>query len=36
VQVVAREGDVSVSDGAETTTLAQGEQTTRDDSENRK
>jgi hypothetical protein len=36
VQVVAREGDVSVSDGAETTTLAQGQQTTRDDSENRK
>jgi hypothetical protein len=36
VQIVAREGDVSVSNGSETTRLAQGEQTTRDDSENRK
>lgn len=36
VEIVARKGDVSVSNGTETTTLAQGEQTTRDDSENRK
>lgn len=36
VQIVAVEGDVSVSNGTETTRLAQGEQTTRDDSENRK
>jgi hypothetical protein len=36
VQIVAREGDVSVSQGTETTRLAQGDQTTRDDSENRK
>src|SRR2546430_17601558 len=28
---IARKGDVSVSNGTETTTLAQGEQTTRDD-----
>ena len=36
VQIVAREGDVSVSQGTDTTRLAQGDQTTRDDSENRK
>jgi hypothetical protein len=36
VQILARQGDVSVSNGTETTRLAQGEQTTRDDSENRK
>ena len=31
VQIVARKGDVSVSDGSQTSTLAQGEQTTRDE-----
>jgi len=31
VHIAARKGDVSVSNGTETTTLAQGEQTTRDD-----
>jgi len=31
VHIAARKGDVSVSKGTETTTLAQGEQTTRDD-----
>jgi hypothetical protein len=36
VEIMARKGDVSVSDGAETTTLPQGQQTTRDDSDNRK
>jgi hypothetical protein len=36
VEISARKGDVSVSNGTETTRLAQGEQTTRDDSENRK
>jgi len=36
VEIAARKGDVSISDGAETTTLPQGQQTTRDDSENRK
>ena len=36
VEISARKGDVSVSTGTETTRLAQGEQTTRDDSENRK
>src|SRR5438105_5406989 len=36
VEIMARTGDVSVSTGTETSTLAQGEQTTRDDSENRK
>lgn len=33
VQIVARKGDVSINDGAETHTLAQGEQTTRDESQ---
>jgi len=33
VHIAARKGDVSVSHGTETTTLAQGEQTTRDDRE---
>jgi hypothetical protein len=33
VQIVARKGDLSVSDGNQTSTLAQGEQTTRDDSQ---
>jgi hypothetical protein len=33
VQIVARKGDLSVSDGSQTSTLAQGEQTTRDDSQ---
>src|SRR2546421_3857790 len=36
VEIAARKGDVSISDGAETTTLPQGQQTTRDDSDNRK
>jgi hypothetical protein len=36
VQIVARQGEVSVSDGSETTTLAQGQQTTRDDSQDGK
>jgi hypothetical protein len=36
VEIMARKGDVSISDGAETTTLPQGQQTTRDDSDNRK
>jgi ElaB/YqjD/DUF883 family membrane-anchored ribosome-binding protein len=36
VQIIARKGDVSVSDGAETSTLPQGQQTTRDDSDNRR
>ena len=30
VQIVARKGDVSISDGLETTTLAEGQQTTRE------
>ncbi len=33
VEIVAHKGDLSVSDGSETSTLAQGEQTTRDDSQ---
>jgi len=33
IQIVARKGDLSVSDGSQTSTLAQGEQTTRDDSQ---
>jgi hypothetical protein len=33
VQIVARKGDVSVSDGSQTSTLAQGEQTTRDETQ---
>ena len=33
VQIVARKGDVSVSDGSRTSTLAQGEQTTRDETQ---
>src|SRR5438105_2119134 len=36
VEIMARKGDVSISDGAETTTLPQGQQTTRDDSDKRK
>src|SRR5439155_13201102 len=36
VEIIARKGDVSVSNGTETTRLAQGEQTTRDDSDSRK
>ena len=36
VEIVARKGDVSISNGTETTRLAQGEPTTRDDSENQK
>jgi hypothetical protein len=33
VQIVARKGDLSVSDGTQISTLAQGEQTTRDESQ---
>jgi hypothetical protein len=33
VQILARKGDLSISDGSQTSTLAQGEQTTRDDSQ---
>jgi hypothetical protein len=33
VQIVARKGDVNVSDGSQTSTLAQGEQTTRDETQ---
>ena len=33
VQIVARKGDVSISNGSETTTLPQGQQTTRDESQ---
>ena len=33
VQIVARKGDVSISAGSETTTLPQGQQTTRDESQ---
>ena len=33
VQIVARKGDVSVSDGSQTSTLPQGQQTTRDESQ---
>jgi hypothetical protein len=36
VQIAARKGDVSISNGQETTTLPQGQQTTRDESENKK
>ena len=36
VQIVARKGDVSVSDGAQTSTLPQGQQTTRDESQTKK
>ena len=36
VEITARKGDVSVSDGAQTSTLPQGQQTTRDDSDNRR
>ena len=36
VQVVARKGDVSVSDASGTNTLPQGQQTTRDESQDRK
>jgi hypothetical protein len=36
VEIKAREGDLRVSDGTETTTVAQGEQTTRDNSEQQK
>ena len=36
VQVVARKGDLTVDDGTGTTTLAQGQQTTRDESEQQK
>ena len=35
VQIVARKGDVSISNGSETTTLPQGQQTTRDESQSR-
>ena len=33
VQIVARKGDVSISDGSQTSTLPQGQQTTRDESQ---
>lgn len=33
VQIAARKGDLTISDGTGTTTLAQGQQTTRDDSQ---
>lgn len=36
VQIVARKGNVSISDGASTTTLAEGQQTVRDMTERRK
>ena len=36
VQIVARKGDLSISDGSGTTTLSQGQQTTRDESEPQK
>jgi hypothetical protein len=35
VQIVARKGDVSISNGSQTSTLPQGQQTTRQESENR-
>lgn len=33
VQIMARKGDVNINDGQDTTTLAQGQQTTRDESQ---
>jgi len=33
VQIMARKGDVNINDGQETTTLAQGQQTTRDETQ---
>jgi hypothetical protein len=36
VQIVARKGDVSVSDGSQTSTLPEGQQTTRDESQTKK
>jgi hypothetical protein len=36
VQIVARKGDLSISDGSETSTLPQGQQTTRDQSATKK
>ena len=33
VKIAARKGDLTIADGAETTTLAQGQQTTRDESQ---
>ncbi|MBZ5722051.1 MAG: FecR family protein [Acidobacteriia bacterium] len=36
VQVVARKGDVSISDGGQSTTLPQGQEATRDESNDRK
>ena len=36
VQIAARKGDLTISDNTGTTTLAQGEQTTRDDSQSQK
>jgi len=33
VQIMARKGDVNINDGQQTTTLAQGDQTTRDESQ---
>ena len=36
VQIVARKGDLTISDDTGSTTLAQGEQTTRDDSQSQK
>ena len=36
MQVVARKGDVSISDGGQSTTLSQGQETTRDESQDRK
>lgn len=35
VQIVAHKGDVSIRQGTDTTTLSQGQQTTRDESENK-
>lgn len=36
VQIIARKGDVNVNDGQETTTLAQGQQTSRDENQESK
>ncbi len=36
VQIIARKGDLSISDGSETSTLPQGQQTTRDQSATKK
>jgi hypothetical protein len=36
VRIVARKGDLTIDDGTETTNLAQGQQTTRDESESQK